>query len=301
MADAASARGWALVRVGLLVALVAVVVRRVEWAAVATSWRGISTPTAAAILAATLLATLLRLAKWEGLVRALGLLRAPRPALARGWLVGALLGALTPLRLGELARVSAAAAGEPAGAAGRAAAGVLLDRVGELFVVLLTLAIGAPLVGAPPWICAGVAAATLASGWLALAPASDAPLRWRPLEVLRGARRRLDRRARARLLGLSAAAHGLNLAAGLAIYRAFGELGLADYLARIPLITLLSALPLTVGGLGPRELAAIELFGGLGYPAGAAALAAAALFFAANVLPALLLAPFASLLARRPA
>lgn len=301
MADAARARGWALVRVGLLIALVTIVARRVEWAAVATSWRGLSTLTALAILAAASLATLLRLVKWEGLVRALGLLRASRPALARGWLIGALLGALTPLRLGELARVSAACAGEPEGAAGRAAAGVLLDRVVELFVVLVTLAIGAPLVGAPLWLCAGVAAATAASGWLALAPASGAPLRWRPLEVLRGARRRLGLRDRLRLLALSAAAHGLNLAAGLAIYRAFGELGVADYLARIPLITLLSALPLTVGGLGPRELAAIELFGGLGYPAGAAALAAAALFFAANVLPALLLLPVATLLARRPA
>lgn len=290
-------RAWALVRVVGLVALVAVVLRRVEWTAVAASWRGVSPSTALAAGAAVLAAMALRLHKWERLARALGLTRARRGSLARGFLVGALVGAVTPLRLGELARVAGACEGEGEGAAGRAAAGVLLEKGHELLVVMATLAVGAVLVGMSAGTCVAIAGATAGVGWLALGPAGS--WRWRPLAAMADAKRRLAGAEQARLLARTAAAHGLNLAAGLAIYRAFGELALGDYVARIPLITLINAAPVTVGGFGLRELAAMELFGPTGYPASAAAVAAAALFFAANVLPALVLLPVALIVARR--
>lgn len=290
-------RAWALLRVVGLVALVGLVLRRVEWGAVAASWRGASAATGACVGAAVVAAMVLRIHKWERLVRALGLVRAPAWGVARGFLLGALLGAVTPLRLGELARVAGACAGEAEGAAGRAAAGVLLEKGHELLVVLATLSLGSVLVGMSVWTCVAIAGATAGVGWLALGPAGARRLR--PLAALADAKRRIAGREQARLLALTGAAHGLNLAAGLAIYRAFGELALGDYAARIPVITLINTAPVTVGGFGLRELTAMELFGAIGYPASAAAVAAAALFFAANVLPALVLLPGVSAMARR--
>lgn len=293
-----SARAWAAARAIGLVALVAVLVRRVEWEAVATSWRGMSASAGVGIIAAVVAAMGLRAWKWTIQVRAMGLRRAPAAGVVRGFLIGALLGAVTPLRAGEVVRVASATAGEPPGEARRlATAAVLLEKGYELLVVLATLAVGAALVGMSLETCLFILIATLAVGWLALGPAGAR--RGRLLGAMAAAKRCLTRGDRARLLGLTAAAHGLNLAAGLLIYRAFGEIGVGDYVVRIPLITLINTIPITVGGFGLRELTAMELFGRIGYPAAGAAVAAAGLFFAANVLPALLLLPPATILAAR--
>jgi hypothetical protein len=301
-AETRRGRAWALARVVGLVVLVALVVRRVEWAAVEENYRGIDAGTAGAIAAAVLAAMGLRLHKWLIQVRAMGFkMRVGAATVARGFLLGVLLGAVTPLRLGEFYRVAAATAGEPGGR-GRAAAGVLLDKGYELSVVLATLVVGAVLVGMSVGACLLVGAVTAAIGWLVLG-------RWRGgagtgrvargLATLAAAKSCLSAGDRGRLLLWTAAAHALNMAAGYALYRAFGELSVGDYVVRIPLITLINTVPVTVGGFGLRELTAIELFSQVGYPAAGAAVAAAGLFFAANVLPALVLLPIAAALASK--
>ena len=97
---------------GLLV-LGAVVLQQVEWSAVAASYRGTSVRLAGAAGVAVFAAMGLRLWKWHMQVRAMGFTRVPAGVVARGFLLGVLLGAVTPLRLGELYRVSAATVGAP--------------------------------------------------------------------------------------------------------------------------------------------------------------------------------------------
>ncbi len=300
-ATTSNRRLWAAAQLLGLVLLVGAVLRQVEWTAVTSSYRGVSVGEATVAITSVLAAMGLRLWKWRLQVRAMGLHRNSEAVVARGFLLGVLLGAVTPLRLGELYRVAAAAEGESAGAHARAAAGVVLDKGYELFVVLATLALGALLVGMPWWSSVLAAAAAGAVGWLVLGR-SRAPARGplaRPWAMLAAAKQGLGRRERATLLIATLAAHALNVTAGLLIWRAFGSLSVADFVVRIPLITLINTLPITIGGFGLRELAAIELFGPIGFPAAAAATAAAGLFFAANVLPALLLLPWVALAAWR--
>ena len=296
-----TARMRAAVQVIGLLVLGGAVLRQVEWGAVAASYRGVSPGSAAAIVALVLAAMGLRLWKWAAQVRAMRL-DAPAAAVARGYLLGVLLGAVTPLRVGELYRIAAATAGAGGEARGRAAAGVVLDKGYELLVVLATLAVGAVLVGMPLWTCAAAGAAAGAVGWLVLGP-TRAPAGAGALARARGtlaaAKRCLGAGERARLLGATAGAHALNVTAGLLIWRAFGALSPGDFVVRIPLVTLINTLPVTIGGFGLRELAAIELFGPVGFAPAAAAVAAAALFFAANVLPALALLPLVAAAARR--
>lgn len=279
---------WAGVQVLGLVVLVAALLRRVEWAAVAASYRGVGAGEGLAVVLAVLAAMGLRLWKWRVQLRAMDLDPVPARRVARGFLLGVLLGAVTPLRAGELYRIAAAAPGGGE-ARERAAAGVLLDKGYELLVVVATLAVGAVASAMPAVVGLGACASTVALAWLVLGRAG-AP-RGRVPALLAGAKRSLGAGDRARMLGATVGAHGLNLAAGLVIYRAFGELAVGDYLLRIPMITLLNTLPVTIGGFGLRELSAMALFGAIAYPAAGAAVAAAALFFAANVLPALLLLP----------
>jgi uncharacterized membrane protein YbhN (UPF0104 family) len=286
---------WAALQIVGMSVLVGLVVRRVEFGAVASSWQGMPVWLGLATVTAVLAAMGLRVWKWHVQVRALGL-TVPPGRLACGYLAGALLGVVTPLRMGELYRIRAATAGEPA-YVGRAAVAVVVDKGYELLVVLATLAVGLWLVGAAPRLVVPVGATTLVLAWLLL---GRPRMPWRPRAAPEaGYEPGLRRAARLKLLAATAAAHGLNLAAGLAIWRSFGELAASDYLVRVPLVTLINTLPVTIGGLGLRELAAIELFAPVGYPAAAAATAAAALFFAANVLPAALLLPVAIVAERR--
>ncbi len=286
-------------RVFGLVVLVAVLMRQIEWAAVAASFRGVGPGEVAVVLSAVLVAMGLRLWKWQVQLQTMGLAQVPAATVARGFLLGVLLGAVTPLRLGEFYRIAAVTSG--AGEArDRAAAGVLLDKGYELLVVVVTLAVGAvatlpAAVGAVAW------ALVAAIGWLVLGPVGahgPGPV-GRLLAQVAGAKGCLGAGDRARLLAATTGAHALNLAAGLVIYRAFGELAVGDYLLRIPLITLLNTVPVTIGGFGLRELTAMQLFGAIAYPAAGAAVAAAALFFTANVLPALLLLPVTAAARRR--
>ena len=284
-----------------MIVLVGALLRQVQWSAVVASFRGTGPGEVAVVVLAVLAAMGLRLWKWQVQVRAMGLGQASAATVARGFLLGVLLGAVTPLRIGEFYRIAAAApvAGE---ARGRAAAGVLLDKGYELLVVLVTLAVGAVAVGLPLAVGVGGWALVAVIAWLVLGPAGA----WggRVLKLFAAAKACLGPGERARLLAATTGAHALNLAAGLVIYRAFGELAVGDYLLRIPMITLLNTVPITIGGFGLRELTAMQLFGAIDYPAAGAAVAAAALFFAANVLPALLLLlllPVVAALARRRA
>jgi hypothetical protein len=61
----------------------------------------------------------------------------------------------------------------------------------------------------------------------------------------------------------------------------------------MPLVTLTNVLPVSIGGIGVREMAAMEIFGNAGFPASCAALAASLMFLGANLLPSLALVPLA--------
>lgn len=289
---------WAGVQVIGLIVLVAALLRQIQWAAVVASFRGIGPGEGVVVVLAVLAAMGLRLWKWRVQLRAMGLGHVAAATVARGFLLGVLLGAVTPLRIGEFYRIAATTPG--AGEArGRAAAGVLLDKGYELLVVVVTLAAGSVAVGLPLGVGVGLWLLVAGIAWLVLGPAGARG--GRVLELFAAAKACLGPGDRGRLLVATAGAHGLNLAAGLVIYRAFGELAVGDYLLRIPMITLLNTVPITIGGFGLRELTAMQLFGAIDYPAAGAAVAAAALFFAANVLPALLLLPVVAAMARRRA
>src|SRR4051812_17391048 len=101
MSPAVRTRLSQLVRVVGLVVLVAVVARRVDVAAVRASWLGMSAVTGALVVCAFCSAMAVRIAKWGWQLRQLGLRFAPRE-LARNFLVAVLLGAVTPMRAGEL-------------------------------------------------------------------------------------------------------------------------------------------------------------------------------------------------------
>ncbi len=290
---------WAGLRVCGLVLLVTLVVRRIEVAAVVASYRGVAPWAVGLAVLAVVVAMRVRLWKWHVQLRAQNLTGVH---IDRGFLLGILWGSVTPLRLGELYRVAAIdRSGE---GQLRAGAAVVLDKGYELWVVLATLAVGATLVGVEALVQVVVWASFLGLGWLLLAPGrgpSTVPregasrvwrlvvARWHDLAV---AKHSLGGRGRVKLVAATMVAHSLNLAVGWLIYRAFGALTIDAYLVRIPLVTLVNTVPITVGGFGARELAAMELFASVGYPAGAAAVAAAGLFVAANIVPALLLLPW---------
>jgi hypothetical protein len=284
------------VRVIGLIVLVGALLRQIEWAAVVASFRGVGPGEVAVVVLAVLVAMGLRLWKWQVQLRAMGLGEVPAATVARGFLLGVLLGAVTPLRIGEFYRIAAATPGGGE-ARKRAAAGVLLDKGYELLVVVVTLAAGAVAVGLPLAVGVGVWSLAAAIAWLVLGRVGARG--GRVSRLFAAAKACLGAGDRGRLLAATTGAHALNLAAGLVIYRAFGELGVGDYLLRIPMITLLNTVPITIGGFGLRELTAMQLFGAIAYPASGAAVAAAALFFAANVLPALLLLPVVALVRRR--
>ena len=148
-----SRRVWAGVQVIGLIVLVAALLRQIQWAAVVASFRGTGPGEGVVVVLAVLAAMGLRLWKWRVQLRAMGLGHVAAATVARGFLLGVLLGAVTPLRIGEFYRIAAAApvAGE---ARGRAAAGVLLDKGYELLVVVVTLAAGSVAVGLPTTIAA---------------------------------------------------------------------------------------------------------------------------------------------------
>ncbi len=304
-----SGRVRAALRVAGMLAIVGFVVWRVDMSAVRASWRGMS-PGAVSLAAVAFCAAMsVRALKWRRQAEAVGLRFLPGLA-TRRFLLGVLLGVVTPMRLGELTRLSALEVpeSERAPTLGLATAALLLEKLVEIVVLGALASLGAWVVW-PDTVLGPLASL----GVLALAVGVLAPIRppGRLLEMLpaglRGrvvqpalkARDDLAPMRRGELLALTGLAQGLNMLGGYQIYRAFGELDLLRFSFGMPLLTFASAAPFTVSGIGVREAAAMQVFGAQEYPASGAAIAASMVFLGANVLPCLALLPWTLLTSAR--
>jgi uncharacterized membrane protein YbhN (UPF0104 family) len=304
-------RAGVALRVLGLVLLVGFVLSRVDVDAVRASWRGMS-PGAVALAAAGFCAAMaVRVVKWRRQAEAVGLAFAPGQAAPR-FLLGVLLGVVTPMRLGELTRLSALSFAPERREAtlALAASALLLEKVVEVVVLGSLAMLGAwvllPGTPAGPLALAGVAGlGTVALGTVTLPEALlarlPAGLRTRVVAPLLAARDGLPLARRLELLALTGVAQGANMLAGLQVYRAFGDLDLLTFVYGMPLLTFSSAAPVTISGIGLREAAAMQVFGGAGYPASGAAVAASVVFLGANVLSCLVLLPLTWRNARRHA
>lgn len=307
-------RTW-LKLLGLL-ALLSVVGLRFDWASVQASSRGFSGTQLMALAGLFTLSAAVRIGKWAWQVRQMSLSFRWIPFL-RSYLLGLVLGSITPLRVGEFYRIAVLTAREPVPEAGQsrqsvgdpgalvppkalAAAGLVLEKALEVSVLLVFIALGFWQVLQSQLGVAVVTALLLGSLGVLLTPLQPPTILRRlvPTSIdhklltpLLDARDRLDFRARVGLLALTFASHALNLYAGLLIYRGFGPMNAWDFTFRVPVLTLINQLPVTVGGIGLRELSAMEVFGSIGYPASSAALAATLLFMGSNLFPALYLLP----------
>jgi hypothetical protein len=297
------------VRVVGLTVLLAFVASRVDLQAVRASWRGMSGATTALTLACFLTAMALRVAKWSWQARTAGLDFDPLEQ-ARTYLWGILLGVVTPMRLGELWRLSALRSTPEtrADVLRLAGASLLLEKGYEVLVLLSLVVVGALFALSSPWIGLGLMIPLLVGGIFGLSSLSPpvgllerlpAGLRRNAVEPVLLARDRLPTHVRLGVLGLTYGAQALNMLAGLQIYRAFGDIDGWTFFAGMPLLTFTSAVPVTVSGIGLREVAAMELFGRTGYPADAAAVAASLVFVGANVLPTLMALPLEALRATK--
>jgi uncharacterized membrane protein YbhN (UPF0104 family) len=160
----------------------------------------------------------------------------------------------------------------------RAFQGVVIDRIGAVLALMVMLAVGIPFLFRrfhDPTV-ERVLLLLLGAGGLAILGFCTAdlfPTRWRDLRLVRetadlsaSARRILLTSSTAWIVGpLAVLVHGLT---GLALFTfAVGlelPIGLGDCLLLVPPITLLSALPISVGGWGVREgvmVGALSLIG----------------------------------------
>lgn len=293
-------RAGQIIRVIGLLVLLAVLIGRVDAGAVQGAFRGMSAWRAAASAACFCVAMALRLRKWNLQVEALGL-PFDRWVQARNFLMGILIGVVTPMRAGELYRLSALdlsdTPAEPLGRRWLAMAALLLEKGYELLILLGLVVAGGWMVLPVAWPSALLAPVWLGGMWFGLGdlrPPGWAPDRLkRLLAPVIEARRRMSRGRRLAVFGLTATAQGLNMAGSFQIYRAFGDLDPLLFCFGGPLLTLTTLLPISISGIGVRELAAMEVFGRTGFPSDAAAVAASLSFFCANVLPCAALLPLA--------
>ena len=288
--------GRALRVVGLVV-FGALVASRIELGAVRAAWRGLSPGESALVAAVFLLAMAVRVGKWAWQLRSLGFAYSP-VRLARSFLLGVLMGAVTPMRTGELYRLSGVdfdPTDRPRQLA-LATASLVLEKVYEVLTLVAFVTVG---LIAPGWpLAAALGAGTAFGAWLGLGSAAPpewlsrllpARLRALTLDPMLRARDGLGLAGRFGLFGLTALSHALNLVGALGVYRAFGPMPAFSFFTRMPLVTLTNVLPISIGGIGVREAAAMEIFGTSGFPASSAALAASVVFASANLLPAIAL------------
>ncbi len=286
-------------RVAGLLVLVGILVQRIDLATVRRSWEGMSPSGLLLCLLCFGLAMGVRAGKWNLQMGALGFTWDPLQQ-SRNFLLGVLIGAVTPMRVGELYRLSALHI-SPELRTERltvATASLLLEKGYEVLVLGSLVAIGAILLGFP---LVGLAALLplLFGAWAGLGswrpPEAWLPRALRPL-VERGLKARDGLRFSQRLsvLLLTLGAQSLNMVAGHQIYQSFGEVPFTRFFFGMPLLTFSSAVPVTVGGIGLRELAAMEVFRDAGIAPAAAAAAASLVFVGANLLPGVAILPIAA-------
>lgn len=241
--------------------------------------------------------TLLKVRRWEWLLRRLGLECTEGEAL-HSYLGGMALGLTTPGRLGEVGRSLYFAGGDRTFVTGAA----LLDKVFDVSIVFAAGAAGCAANGlAIPAACLWVAALGLAS-FLAL-PASGlaavtrlvpSPFARRIAERLAEPLTKLDRRTLVGAYAQSAAAFATTVLQFHVCLCAFGPAPPGVTLFVLPLLILSNLVPITISGVGVREWASVLLFSRYGIDAAVAVSVAWLLYACNSFLPGLagaLLAP----------
>jgi uncharacterized membrane protein YbhN (UPF0104 family) len=288
----------ASLRVGAAILLLVVLVRQVSWAAILENLaRAAPLPAAGAVLLAVP-NVLLQSAKWWILVRD-DLPGLSHGAALRSLLAGLPVGLATPGRVGEMARGALLGVGDPV----RLSGAFILDKALNLGPLLAVSAVGAFAVARPFWgpgaaaaTSAGFALAALGHAFVCLRPeAARSRLRGRgpgedslPGRFL-GAFAAVRPDTSARALWLSAAFYATVLLQYVLLLRALApDTSLGAATAAFAAICAAGSLPITPGGLGTREAAAMVVLEPMGVPA-AAAVNSSLLIFGLNVVaPALI-------------
>lgn len=292
--------------IGLL-CLAWLVLSRVDVDGISSSWRGI-TPGRVALLALLFSLSLgVRIAKWGWQAKSVGFTFTPL-ALTRSYIEGLLVGLVTPLRVGELYRLAVLEVPkdapphlqDPLSRGSLGAASLLLEKGYELAVICGMVTLGCLFSFDLPGVALGVGALTLgffAFGLLPIGMPSFAqalfPQRiWeRVLAPMFRARDDLPMAVRLGLVGSTLLAQMINLTGGVIVFNLFGDVSAATYILRMPAITLVNLVPITVAGVGLRELGSMEIFGPIGFDPSAAAAAASLLFISIQLVPLCLLLP----------
>ena len=206
----------------------------------------------------------IKLGKWHSLVRRL-IPDLPFKTSATSYLIGLGVGILTPGRVGEVARV----AYFPKEASRLRLVGlVMVDRAFDLLVVI-GLSVGGVLMVGGVWPAALVGSATVAgiaafflaprfSGSIRL-PERSFPFRDK-LRRVASSLDLLDRATTSRCLLLSLTMNLISFVQFYILLRAFSPMAQIQVLFMVPLVVLMTVLPITFGGIGVREGTALVLF-----------------------------------------
>lgn len=279
---------------GMLI-LVVLVLQRVNWQEIRQHWKNPPLWSVLVMSICIVCSMSVRVVKWGWQARWSGFLFVWR-RLAQSYLSGLLVGFLTPLRVGEVARVTALSLPEETTLSRPAltAAVLFLEKLYELAVLALMVALGLGfafglwqlglLVGLGGLVLCGALLLPInpPERWIEKCPS------WLQRFVLRPflqAKSSLSSKRLSALMGMTLLAHLLNLTCGLLIFRMFGEIGAVDFFSRVPILTLINNLPITIAGIGVRELGAMQLFTSTTLTASSAAVAASLFFVLTNILP----------------
>jgi hypothetical protein len=242
-------------RVGLSIALVALLARRVEWREVAVILRDLRAVPLTLGLGVFFGAQLLSAAKWRWIARSLGCAGALSRHV-RLYFAGMFLSLFLPGFVGgDLFRAIGLAGGNGGWMPTKATLwSVFLERLTGLWGLLLLLGVGLCLHGPLAWLrVAGAVGglAVCAAPWVYLRltrrdRAWNIPAR--DVAVVR------DRRRVAAVLAISFLVQGLYAWVHLILAMALGiGLGWSPWLWVAPAVGLVASLPISLGGLGPRE------------------------------------------------
>jgi uncharacterized protein (TIRG00374 family) len=280
-----------MARVAVSAAILAFLAWRMDWGQVAAAFRALRWSQWLAALGVLLAAQVVSALRWQWLARPLGFAQ-PLRRFVGLYFVGMFFNLLLPTSVGGDA---VRAVGLNAGSGRRMAAllSVLLDRLSGLLVLLMLACVAAVAcpVPLPAWVTASVGAtAVAAAAGLAVLPASTRLLarldvagggRWHgALAKVRHLAASLREAAalyrdRPRLLVGSTALSVLVQAAGVVqvalIGRAVGaEVPTLVYGVAVPMVALLTLLPVSLNGMGVREAGMILFLRPAGVPAGTA-------------------------------
>jgi glycosyltransferase 2 family protein len=268
-----------IIQITVSAVLLFLIFRKVHWQEVRDAIASIDVVWLLVAWGLFLLGVVVRAARWQVLLRSLGL-RRPLGELTTWYFVGSFFNVILPTGFGgDAVRVAELTADTQQ--VGPAVNSVLVDRYMGIMVLLPMGIIGGLIVpGAAP---IGVMAVTTTMFVLGLLAAWALPLPiWARLAtrpnalggIVRAARlpemaaalRRYDRPAIVAALAISLVFNVLQIAWNVAIAHGLGlHLPLVTYLVFVPLTAMVLLLP-AFGGLGVRELSYVGLFGQVGVP-----------------------------------